>query len=234
MTPSTRSDTPENIPRKTRSNHPLASAIAWRLASVFFLLVAYGAWNRDFGGSLEVGHWDIEHLSLFLGVLGFTSALTAFILSKLPRRWSTRRTGLTGTLIWLLIVLIFCMFAFRYPANFKASYWLLADDNISDVREKLTLDLDTEAALHYGLLGSRTAYTLAAEPVSSYLDSSKRRNIECISNKTYWLFGLMLSHSWEIIPWQYQERLENAHCQKIDPAMQDILYKNDNTRYVYP
>ena len=234
MTQSAQSDTPENTPRKTRSNHPVPSAIAWLLACFFFLLVAGGTWNRDFRGYLTVGHWDIVHLSLLLSMLGFTSALTGFILSKLPRRWSKRRAGLTGTLIWLLIVLLFCMFAFRYPAHFKASYWLLADDNISDVREKLTLHLDTEAALHYGLLGSRTAYTLAAEPVSSYLDSAKRRNIECISDKTYWLFGLMLSHSWEIIPWQYQERLENAHCQKIDPAMQDILYKNDNTRYVYP
>ena len=108
--------------RKTKSNHPIALSVTLLAGICFVLLTIWGAFDKHVGHHLNVGHWTIDNLYLLFGVLAFASMLTAFVLSKMPRRWSRMSIGLSGTLLWLVTVTIVGLFIFRESTELYVDY----------------------------------------------------------------------------------------------------------------
>ncbi|HEU0231038.1 MAG TPA: hypothetical protein VFR20_10730 [Burkholderiaceae bacterium] len=215
------SDTSATNPTQLRAKKPSSSFIAFSLLmAVFAFAAAITAFNPHIGVYLRTPHWSMDHLTLLLATLALASGISAVVGRRASRTllaWSTSCAA------WLLVVVVALLFLFRYPAEFYVQHNKnVVEDHVPEVLEEQALVFNHSSKRP--LWGSRTTYGLTwLGPASACVapalaQPGQCKLMECVVDRSHWLAGARIDHSWNVQPFSDADELRDVQCHEVDPA----------------
>lgn len=192
------------------------------MMAIFAFAAAIAAFNRHIGVFLRTAHWEVSHLTLFLGMLALASGIAAVAVRPLGRGRAMLAWPL-GWAIWLLVVAAALLFVFRYPIEFYVQYNKnTVGDHVHAVLEEQALVFNNESS-GKALTGARTTYALTwVGPTTSctiftLAQPGQCRLMECVVQQTWWLAGGRFDHTWNVARLSTPDEIRNVRCREMDP-----------------